>query len=76
MNGLHNDWSFYYIIKLKIRDKLKQNGGEIGKMSVDRRFGVWYNANKTAVNGRKTIFTAGLRGKIYDWTHTRNKRIE
>lgn len=31
---------------------------------------------KAAVNGRKKMFTASLRGEICDWTRTGNKRIK
>lgn len=55
---------------------IKQNGGEIGEKCVDRRFGVWYNTNKTAVKRIKKVFTATLRGGIYDWTSTGSKRIK
>ncbi len=48
----------------------------MGKNSVDRRFETWYNTNKVAVKRRKMVFAARLRGEIYDWTSTGNKRIK
>ncbi len=47
----------------------------MGKMGVDRRLNICYNAIKTAVKHNKSMFTATL-GEKYGWTYTGNKGIK
>lgn len=54
----------------------KQSGGEKDKNSVDRHLNARYNTNKAAAKKIKIVFTASLRGEIYDWASTGSKRIK